>query len=255
MLSFVGLGLYDIKSITRRGEDAVREADFVFLENYTSELRGSNVRELEEYYGKAIEILQREDVEVNPEQILECAKKGKTAILIAGDPMISTTHIDLRLRANELHIETEIIHGTSSITAACGLTGLQNYRFGKSTTIPFEPENKVPDSIIRTIIENKERGLHTLVYLDIKIAEGRYMTGGEAAEKLIQNQDHEDINMREEVGVVVARAGSQNPYVVLGKLKHLAKMDFGNPLHLMIIPGELHHMEMEAMQSFANLIL
>ena len=61
--------------------------------------------------------------------------------------------------------------------------------------------------------------------------------------------------MREEVGVVVARAGSQNPYVVLGKLKHLAKMDFGNPLHLMIIPGELHHMEMEAMQSFANLIL
>ena len=93
MLSFVGLGLYDIKSITRRGEDAVREADFVFLENYTSELRGSNVRELEEYYGKAIEILQREDVEVNPEQILECAKKGKTAILIAGDPMISTTHI------------------------------------------------------------------------------------------------------------------------------------------------------------------
>ena len=255
MLSFVGLGLYDIKSITRRGEDAVREADFVFLENYTSELRGSNVRELEEYYGKAIEILQREDVEVNPEQILECAKKGKTAILIAGDPMISTTHIDLRLRANELHIETEIIHGTSSITAACGLTGLQNYRFGKSTTIPFEPENKVPDSIIRTIIENKERGLHTLVYLDIKIAEGRYMTGGEAAEKLIQNRDHEDINMREEVGVVVARAGSQNPYVVLGKLKHLAKMDFGNPLHLMIIPGELHHMEMEAMQSFANLIL
>ena len=54
--------------------------------------------------------------------------------------------------------------------------------------------------------------------------------------------------------MVVARAGSQNPHVVLGKLKDLAKMDFGDPLHLMIIPGELHHMEMEAMQSFADII-
>ena len=75
MLSFVGLGLYDVKSVTVRGAEVIREADFVFLENYTSELVGSGVEELEEYYGKDIEILQREDVEVDPERILESAKK------------------------------------------------------------------------------------------------------------------------------------------------------------------------------------
>ena len=119
MLSFVGLGLYDTKSDTVRGEEVIREADFVFLENYTSKLGGSRVEELEEYYEKSIEILQREDVEVNPEKILEAAKEGEVAILIAGDPMIATTHVDLRLRANAQGIETEIIHGTSASTAAC----------------------------------------------------------------------------------------------------------------------------------------
>ena len=33
MLSFVGLGLYDTKSVTVRGAEVIREADFVFLEN------------------------------------------------------------------------------------------------------------------------------------------------------------------------------------------------------------------------------
>ena len=248
MLSFVGLGLYDVKSVTVRGAEVIREADFVFLENYTSELVGSGVEELEEYYGKDIEILQREDVEVDPERILESAKKGNAAILIAGDPMISTTHVDLRLRANALGIETKIIHGISSITAACGLTGLQNYRFGKSTTIPFEPEGKLPDSVHQTIRENRERGLHTLVYLDIKIEQNRYMRGNEAAERLM-------VIGEDEMGIVVARAGSQNPHVVTDKLKELAKMDFGNPLHLMIIPGDLHHMEMEALESFTKMSL
>ena len=56
MLSFVGLGLYDVKSITMRGAEVIREADFVFLENYTSKLGGSGVEELEKYYEKNIEL-------------------------------------------------------------------------------------------------------------------------------------------------------------------------------------------------------
>jgi diphthine synthase len=248
MLSFVGLGLYDEKSITVRGVEVIRGADFVFLENYTSKLGGAGIEKLEKYYEKDIEILQREDVEVNPGKVLEAAKEREVVILVAGDSMSATTHVDLRLRANALGIETKIIHGTSSITAACGLTGLQNYRFGKSTTIPFEPEGKLPDSIYQTIRENRDRGLHTLVYLDIKVEQDRYMKGNEAAEKLMEIG--EDC-----MGIVIARAGSQKPHVVTGRLKELMKMDFGEPLHLMIIPGDLHHMEMEALESFTEMHL
>jgi len=248
MLSFVGLGLYDTKSVTVRGAEVIREADFVFLENYTSKLGGSRVEELEEYYEKSIEILQREDVEVNPEKILKAAKEGEVAMLIAGDPMIATTHVDLRLRANAQGIETEIIHGTSASTAACGLTGLQNYRFGKSTTVPFEPVGKLPDSVYQTIRENRERGLHTLVYLDIKIEQDKYMKGNEAAKKLMGIEENW-------IGIIIARAGSKNPRVVTGRLEKLSKMDFGEPLHLMVIPGDLHHMEMEALESFTEMHL
>ena len=41
MLTFVGLGLYDERSVTIRGREAIRGADRVFAEWYTSHLAGA----------------------------------------------------------------------------------------------------------------------------------------------------------------------------------------------------------------------
>ena len=249
MLTFVGLGLWDERSVTVAGREAIREADQCFAEFYTSRLAGTTVRELETYHGRSIEVRDRSGVEQDPEPILEVAEQGDAVFLTAGDPMISTTHVDLRLRAIERGIETQVVHGTTAQTAASSLTGLQNYRFGKATTLPFPREGgtgAVPDSVVTTITENDERGLHTLVYLDIKAEEDRYMRGDTAA-SLLSNEWNGDA-----LGVVVARAGSSNPLVRGDRLSTLAEEDFGGPLHVLIVPGDLHHVEAEALGDLAD---
>jgi len=78
-------------------------------------------------------ILSREEVEQDPAW-LSRAKTENVVFLSGGDAMVATTHIDLRLRAKDMGIETAIIHAPSISSAVSGLSGLQNYRFGKSTT-------------------------------------------------------------------------------------------------------------------------
>jgi diphthine synthase len=248
MLTFVGLGLYDERSITVEGREAIAVADRVFAEFYTSELAGATLAELEVFHDAEIEVRDREGVERDPGPVLDAAEAGTAVFLTAGDPMVSTTHVDLRLRAVDRGIDTRVVHGTSASTAAAGLTGLQNYRFGKATTLPFPHAHGgegVPDSVRATVEDNADRGLHTLVYLDIKAAEDRYMTADTAAELLADPLD-------DRLGVVVARAGSPDPLVTADRLSALAEGAFGDPLHLLVLPGDLHHVERDALRELAG---
>jgi diphthine synthase len=256
MLTFVGLGLYDERSITVEGREAIRSADRVFAEFYTSKLAGASVQSLESYHDTDIEVRDRPGVESDPEPILDAAEDSECVFLTAGDTMISTTHVDLRLRAAERDIETRVVHGTTAEAAAASLTGLQNYRFGKATTLPFpyaHGADGVPGSVLDTIADNRERGLHTLVYLDIKVGTGpsgidpdheEYMTADYAAELLAEELDC--------VGCVVARAGSPDPVVAADRLDALADRTFGDPLHLLVIPGDLHVLEHDALSTLAG---
>jgi len=246
MLSFVGLGLYDEQSVTLRGREELRAADRVFAEQYTSKLAGASLADIERAHGVDIEPRDRTGVERDAEPILVAAEAGRTVFLVGGDPMVSTTHVDLRLRADDRDIETRVVHGTTAQTAASSLTGLQNYRFGKATTLPFpETHGGVPESVLETIGDNRERGLHTLVYLDIDAAADRLMTGDTAAGLLADQFDCP--------GVVVARAGSDDPLVRADRLGSLATESFGPPLHLLVVPGELHPMERDALLAFCSL--
>ncbi|XP_044167603.1 diphthine methyl ester synthase-like [Acropora millepora] len=94
MLYLVGLGLGDAKDITVKGLEIVKNADFVFLEAYTSILCvGQQV--LEEFYGRQIKLADRETVEQNSDLILENAKDKDVAFLVVGDPFGATTHTGL----------------------------------------------------------------------------------------------------------------------------------------------------------------
>jgi len=253
MLTFVGLGLYDERSITIAGHQVLGDVDRAFAEFYTSRLVGTTVDELESYHHVDIEVRDRAGVERDPEEILAAAEDGHVAFLTAGDPMVSTTHVDLRLRAADRDIETRVVHGTTAQTAASSLTGLQNYRFGKATTLPFERVHGgdgVPDSVVATIDDNRERELHTLVYLDIKVDDvtdggDSFMTGDHAAELLAEAYP-------DTLAVVVARAGSPDPSVAADTLESLAERDFGDPLHLLVVPGALHHIERDALTTLAD---
>ncbi len=175
LLTFIGLGLYDKTDVSEKGLTAIRDADHVFLETYTSRLMGTSHEELQGHYGKPVNLLGREDVEIHPENILAKAEHEQVVFLCAGDPMVSTTHADLRMRAALRGIKTAIIHAASISSAVCGLSGLQNYRFGKSCSVPFPQKNWFPKTSIDVIAQNLSLRLHTLVYLDIQ--DDRYMTG------------------------------------------------------------------------------
>jgi diphthine synthase len=248
MLTFVGLGLYDEKSITVEGRDALAEADRAVAEFYTSHLVGATVADLEASHGIDIEVRDRSGVEQAPDDILAAAEDNHVAFLTAGDPMISTTHVDLRLRAIDRGIDSHVVHGVTAQTAASGLTGLQNYRFGKSVTLPFPDAHgggSVPASVVESIAANRERGLHTLVYLDIKADRGEYMSASTAAGVLAAEWG-------DALGVVVARAGSPDPVVAADSLSALADRDFGDPLHLLVVPGDLHHVESDALAALGG---
>jgi diphthine synthase len=243
MLTFVGLGLFDERSITVAGRDAVRAADRVVAEFYTSKLAGATVADLESCHDIEIEVRDRAGVEQSPGDVLDDAAESEVVFLTAGDTMISTTHVDLRLRAHGRGIDTRVIHGTTAQTAASSLTGLQNYRFGKATTLPFERSTGgegVPGSVIDVVEGNRERDLHTLVFLDIDAAADDYMAASTAAARLADA--YEDA-----LGVAVARAGSPSPVVRADRLSTLADDSFGDPLHLLVVPGGLHHVERDAL--------
>jgi diphthine synthase len=253
-LTFIGLGLYDEQDISRKGFDEIQHASQVFAEFYTSQLAGSTLKKLEQAIGKPITLLSRAETEKGT-KILEAAKKQLVVLLVVGDPMTATTHIDLRLRAAQHHIPTQIIHGGSIITAAPGLLGLQSYKFGRITTLAFPEKNYFPTSPYLVIKENKQRGLHTLVLLDIQAEHDIYMTANQGLELLekMEALQHDRIITDDTLICIVGQAGSPQPTVVAHTLSTLKTMDFGPPLHCIIIPGSLHFMELDALEQFASL--
>ena len=253
-LYFIGMGLYDEKDITLKGLEVARRCDEVFAEFYTSLLAGTTLERIEGLIGKPIKRLTREDVELNFERIvLPEAKEKDVAFLTAGDPMVATTHADLRIRAKRAGIESHVIHAPS-IYSAVAVTGLQIYKFGKSATVAYPEKNWFPTSHYDVIRENRERGLHTLLFLDIKAEQNLYMTANEAMEILLKVEEMKKAGVFTPgtLVVVLARAGSLNPTIRAGYVKDMIERDFGRQPHVLIVPGRLHIVEAEYLVEFAG---
>lgn len=248
MLYFIGLGLYDAGDISMKGAEALKNVDAIYAEFYTARLFGTNISTLEEMLGVEITILTREQVEEESIPLKEAENKD-VAFVSAGDPLIATTHSDLMIEARKKGIETRVIHSSSILSAAPGIAGLQAYKFGKVTTIPFPEENYFPHSPYLAVKENMESKLHTLVLLDIRAHEDRYMTANQGLEYLmrVESERGENLISGDTLAVVIARAGADKPVVRADKIEKLLNEDFGGPLHCLMIPGDLHFMEAEAL--------
>lgn len=252
MLYIIGLGLCDEKDLTLKGLEAVKKCEKIYLESYTSRLQ-CGISSLERLYGKKIIPADRELVEKKAEStILADAEKKDTAFLVVGDAAGATTHIDLILRAREKNIPVKIINNASIINAV-GNTGLELYKFGKTTSIVFPEKNFSPESCYDTITQNKSINAHTLCLLDIKTgASERFMTVNEAVKILldIESKRKEKIITKETFVVGCARIGCDDQLIKYGKAKELVNFDFGKPLHCLIIPAELHFKEEEMLKTF-----
>jgi diphthine synthase len=252
MLYLIGLGLADEKDITLKGLEAVKKCSKLYLESYTSKLACS-VKDLEKLYGKKIELANRQLVE-DASQILSEAKKEHVALLVIGDPLCATTHWDILQRAKEQKIKTEVIHNASVINSI-GTTGLQVYKFGKTTSIPFPRENYEPETFYNVIKENKSIGAHTLILLDLDPEHDKFMSVNEAIEVLrkMERNKKEGIFMPKDWCVGVARLGASDQKIVAGTVTQVSDADFGAAPHALIVPGNLHFMEEDALKQQKSL--
>ena len=252
-LLFVGLGLGGVDDMSVRALKELRSCDLVFGEFYTSKLIDSDIKELETMIGKPIKLLDRTDVEEG-EEMIEAARKSKVAFVTAGDTMAATTHVDIRLRAMEDGIPTRLVHGVSIFTACASALGLQPYRFGRTITLPFPEENFLPSSPYENVLENKKRGLHSLILLDIKDDERRYMSASDGVKWLV------DAEKRLGAGLIgpgtiicaAARVGSSTEKLLAGYPEQMLQAEMGPPLHALVLTGKLHFMEASALIGLAG---
>jgi len=252
-LAFVGLGLNDEKGISVKGLEETKTADYVFIELYTSLMTDFDLHRFEALCGKKVQIVSRRELEEeNGCVILEASKKGKVVFLVPGDPFIATTHVTLRIDAIKSGIKTRIIHGASIISAIVSLSGLHNYKFGKTITVPF-PEN-FSETPYEVIFQNRKLGLHTLCLLDLKADEKRFLTISQAFTMLseVEQRHRKGVIAPDTVAMGVARAGSNNPSLKACFVKDLVNYDFGPPPYSLIFLGSLHFMEAESLIALAG---
>jgi len=266
VLFIIGLGLGNEKDVTVRGMEAIQACDHIFLEHYTSILSVEKSK-LESFYGKPIQIADRDFVEGKADEIYLPAKNGNVAMLVVGDPVCATTHTDIMIRAQENGIKVELIHNASAM-GAVGSCGLQLYNFGQTISIPYFDEDWRPRSFYPKIKYNREGGMHTLCLLDIKVKEPdfeamkkgkvkymppRYMSVNTAAEQLIEVEEVEESNAynpKETLCVGMARLGQEDQCIIAGTLEELLAQDFGLPLHCLVICGEVHDLELDFLKQF-----
>ncbi|VVC32999.1 Tetrapyrrole methylase, subdomain 1,Tetrapyrrole methylase, subdomain 2,Tetrapyrrole methylase,Diphthine [Cinara cedri] len=268
MFYIVGVGLGDVKDITVRGLEIVRGAKRVYLESYTSILPENKIQ-LEQFYERSLIEADRNLVEQGADEILNNADTEDVVLLVVGDPFGATTHTDILLRAQDLKIETKVIHNASIINAI-GCCGLQLYHFGETVSIPFWTDNWKPSSFINKINQNKAIGLHTLCLLDIQVKEPtwesltkktkvyqppRFMEVNQACSQLLQIIDNNEFDgknyvSRETFCVGAARIGWPDQKIVAGTLAEMVNVDLGPPLHSMVIVGTLHPLEEQFIKQF-----
>jgi len=243
------MGLGTERGISLQALDVLKSSDRIFLETYTALIDDDSIENLRRLIGKEIQVVDRTFVEDGREILSSASENEVTALVVLGDPMAATTHVDLRLRAKQVNLPSRIIHGSSILTAAPGICGLSHYKFGRTTTLSFPSGNYFPESPYDMIYENQKAGYHSLILLELTTDLNRIMTAEDGLSILLELERRKNKNVitSETLVCVIARAGSADAEATAGRFAEMIKYDFGEPMHCLIIPGKLHFKEAEAL--------
>ena len=79
------------------------------------------------------------------------------------------------------------------------------------------------------------------------------MTVAQAIEQILEVGCLKNDNIINEnmIGVGLARIGQEDQKIVSGTLSELLTVDFGKPLHSLVIPGRMHFLEADFLKTFA----
>ena len=245
MLWFVGLGISGTKSIPIEVVKIIQEADFVYLETFTSPISQIHEEEIKNMVNGNYKIAKRWLVE-DGQEILKASKSSTVVLLSYGDPYMATTHVELRTRAELENIETKTIHSASVITSMIGEAGLQFYKVGRVVTIMNEKKSTLTP--YTAIFKNLTQGLHSVILLEYNHDKKYFLDPKNAISDLldIENTQKKNALDNNTFAIVASRIGFETQKIISGKFSNLLKTDFGEPPHSIIIPGKLHFTESDA---------
>jgi len=251
MLWFIGLGISGADGIGLDALKILKKADMVFFEIFTSPIPTSELVKIKKLVKGELKTVPRWIVE-DGKAILKDAKRKNVILLSYGDPFIATTHIELRTRAILENIKTKTIHAASAITSMVGECGLHYYKMGKPVTMMNEKQS-IP-SVYYTIYENLKAGNHTIIILEYNNDNRFFLDPKDALSNLLLTENEQKRNVLDESSFVIiaSRIGAKNQNIITGKLSTLKKIDFGRPPHSIIIPGQMHFTESDALKVLAK---
>jgi len=245
MLWFVGLGISGTRSIPIEVVKIIQEADFVYLEAFTSPISKQHEVEIKNMVNGSFKIAKRWLVE-DGQEILNASKSSTVVLLSYGDPYVATTHIELRTRAKLENIKTNTIHSASAITSMIGEAGLQFYKVGKVVTIMNEKKSTITP--YTAIFKNLVQGLHTIILLEYNHDENYFLDPKNAISNLldVEKEQKRSVLNYNTFAIIASRIGFDTQKIISGKFSNLLKVDFGEPPHSIIITGKLHFTESDA---------
>ncbi|HLC79132.1 MAG TPA: diphthine synthase [archaeon] len=253
MLYIVGIGL-SAQQLTLEALEILKGCEKIYIEEYTSRYPSSSAKELEQIIAKPVVSLMRKQVEEEFGIILEQARAENIALAVYGNPLNATTHLQILLDAKEKGIKARAIAGIS-IFEFVAFTGLERYKFGRTTSIVFHIEDYEPESFYDAIIENKKLGLHTLCLLDIKKEEEKMMSISHAISVLEVIEEKREMSaLSESIGVGIAGAGSDDCQIKAGTLDQLKSYNFTSYPQCLIVCGKLNEKEIEALRNLSDLV-
>ena len=251
-LSFVGLGL-GAKGITLEGVEEMVAADVIYLEYYTTPHEPQLLRQVQVATGKSFTIVDRQFVE-DGNTILNDGRDKKVVLAVLGDPMIATTHNELRVRAIRQGIETRVVHSATIASAAASASGLHSYKFSRTVTVTREAVGKLTQAY-HILHENLLEGAHTLLLLEYDVQSGLGVTPADAMAGLLLAEGNfkRGVVNEDTFAIILSRLGREDAMLAAGSLAELSKREVGEPPHCLIVPGKLHFTEVEAVSAIFSI--
>ena len=256
-LWLIGIGPGDLGHMTERAKSIAKGCSKRYLEGYTAVLPKDQEDLLEEEVG-TWERLMRPSVE-DPGDLLDEARDKPVALMVVGDPMQATTHIDLEARCMEQGVSFEVVPGMSATSLAVSLSGLQSYKFGRQVTLPYPYGQYLATSPLEMINANRNSGLHTLVLLDLDptgmgfdlptpMSPEQAVSVLERMSKRTQESEGRegiDADVREWEGILLSDISTSSQRVSSGSLDELSAI-VGGYVHTFVIPSNMSDNEKDA---------
>ena len=259
-LLLVGMGMGSLDGMTVEAQRAAKAADHRRYEAYTALWPDDELARLEEQVG-SIQRVMRPEVE-EPDELFTLAKNSLVALLVVGDPLQATTHVDLQLRAQDAGIDCRVIHGISITTVVTGAIGLSNYKFGRQTTLTYPYGDWIVTSPLEVMLNNQIQGLHTLVLFDLDptgagTGDQRPMQPKDAfvsiekmAQKLIESDGNDALkeqanSLYESMCVLCSDLGTDDANMRTTTINNLGTLT-GGRLNCMVFLANMSEMEQEA---------